>query len=170
MPRFTGDVDLAVAVESDSEAERVVGGLLRRGYRLFKQLEHIDTHRFATARMLLPPALFANDESPVVDLLLATAGIEKEVVAEAEILEVVGGQRVPVARIGHLLALKLLSEDPDRRPLDAADIVALLRKATPADLMTTRSAVALIESRGYARGKDLALKLSELLKRHGMRG
>jgi hypothetical protein len=33
-PRFTRDVDLAVAVQTDADAERLVHGLLQRGYRL----------------------------------------------------------------------------------------------------------------------------------------
>ena len=38
-PRFTRDVDLAVAVVSDDEAERLVSRLVTRGYRISAQVE-----------------------------------------------------------------------------------------------------------------------------------
>lgn len=169
-PRFTADIDLAVAVDSDRDAERIVAALLGLGYRLFAQMEHLDTGRFATARLLLPAGMFEDEASPVLDLLLATAGIEQEVVAQAEVMEVAGGLRAPVARIGHLLALKLLSEDPVRRPQDGVDIVALIRKATPADVDMARSAIKLMASRGYSRGKDLELELKQALQRQSIDG
>ncbi len=53
-PRFTRDVDLAVAVQSDSEAERMIHGLVQRGWRLLATVEQKASGRLATAR-LLPP-------------------------------------------------------------------------------------------------------------------
>jgi hypothetical protein len=38
-PRFTRDVDLAVAVSSDPEAEALVRGLMDAGYRVLAQVE-----------------------------------------------------------------------------------------------------------------------------------
>lgn len=166
-PRFTADVDLAVAVDSDRDAERVVSGLLRVGYRLFAQMEHLDTGRFATARLLLPAGEFQDEVAPVLDLLFAAAGIEPELVAQAEDMQVFGGLRAPVARIGHLLVLKLLSEDAHRRPQDGIDIAALMRRATAADIATARAAIELVHRRGCHRGKDLALLLEQARQRHG---
>jgi hypothetical protein len=168
VPRFTRDVDLAVAVASDQEAERLVGDLIRSGYRLFAQLEHRDTGRFATARLLLPAAGSPDDGGPVIDLLLATCGIEQELVAAAETRTIGAGVAMPVARLGHLIALKLLSEDTVRRPLDAADLIALLRKATREDRELARGAIRLITSRGFARDKDLETALAAKLAALGL--
>ena len=44
----------------------------------------------------------------IVDLLFASSGIEPEITAAAEVLTVARGLRMPVARTGHLIALKLL--------------------------------------------------------------
>lgn len=71
--------------------------------------------------------------------------------------------RVPVAAVGHLIALKLLSRDPRTRPQDQVDLVQLLRVARPADLEVARSAVALIRSRGFQRDRDLAADLERLI-------
>ena len=53
-PRFTRDVDLAVAVTSDEEAEQVVGALIQSGYHLRYLLEQTETGRLATARLVTP--------------------------------------------------------------------------------------------------------------------
>lgn len=100
-PRFTRDVDLAVAVEDDEDAEQLVRALTGRGYRM------------------------------------------------------------PVACIGHLLAMKVLSHD-DRRPQDGADLVALLGEANPEDVAVAQ-AVGLITQRGFHRGRDLAAGLDRWL-------
>ncbi len=79
--------------------------------------------RLATVR--LAPA----DESPlgtVIDLLFAVSGIEPEIVAAADPVEAVPGFIVPVARIGHLVALKVLARDDRTRPQDRVDLGALL--------------------------------------------
>ena len=64
-PRFTRDVDLAVAVADDAMAEAVIGELLQRGYRSLAMVEHEATGRLATARLTSPV-----DDGIVVDLLL----------------------------------------------------------------------------------------------------
>ena len=53
-PRFTRDVDWAVAVQNDAEAESVVHGLVAAGYAILMTVEQDETHRLATVR-LLPP-------------------------------------------------------------------------------------------------------------------
>lgn len=122
-PRFTADVDLAVAVQTDQEAEEVVIGLQARGYRPLVQIEQESTNRLATVR-LAPPG----EGAAVIDLLFASSGIEAEVVADAEPMTVFTGVVVPIARVPHLLALKVLSRDDDRRPQDH-DLVALFEEA-----------------------------------------
>jgi len=159
-PRFTRDIDLALAVSDDAMAEALVHRLVGLGYGILASLEQEQVGRLATVRLEAPA------EGPagvVVDLLFASSGAEGEVVRGADVLEVLPGLRVPVARRGHLLALKLLSERPER-PQDLVDIVALLRDATPADLEDTRQMAALISQRGYARGRDLPSSLEQHLR------
>ncbi|MCZ7650126.1 MAG: nucleotidyl transferase AbiEii/AbiGii toxin family protein [Thermoanaerobaculia bacterium] len=51
-PRFTQDIDLAVAVGSDREAERLVAELRRRGYALDSVVEQEAVARLSIARLL----------------------------------------------------------------------------------------------------------------------
>jgi hypothetical protein len=157
--RFTRDVDLAVVVENDAEAERLVSALLANRYRLIASVEQDATGRLATVR-LVPPG--RDDEGTVVDLLFASSGIEAEIASAAEILEIVRGVTAPVARTGHLIALKLLSRDDETRPTDAADLRALRAVADNVELDRAREAVRLIEVRGYSRGRDLVAALDAL--------
>ena len=53
-PRFTRDVDLAVAVADDGEAERLVHSLQTSGYRMTMVMEQEDRDRLAMVR-LAPP-------------------------------------------------------------------------------------------------------------------
>jgi predicted nucleotidyltransferase len=159
-PRFTRDIDLVVAVEGDPDAERLVHDLQSRSYRVQAIVEQEAVARLATAR-LVPGG---EEGGVVVDVLFASSGIEAEIVAQAEILAIGPGLRVPVGAIGHLIALKLLSRDDDVRPLDRADLVALVRAAQPADLEQARAAVALIQRRGFQRDRDLPVELERLLR------
>jgi hypothetical protein len=165
-PRFTRDIDLAVAVRDDAMAEALVHGLTGSGYRVLSSIEQEAAGRLATVRLETP------GEGPggvVVDLLFASSGVEAEIVHGADVLEVLAGLRVPVARIGHLLALKLLSNSPTR-PQDLVDIVALLREAGPADIEEARLTAALITQRGFARGRDLHASLERHLRERSEQG
>jgi hypothetical protein len=82
------------------------------------------------------------------------------------VLEVFPGLSIRVARGGHLLALKVLSKSP-RRPQDAVDIAALLRRADAADIDEARAMCALVVRRGYGRGRDLPRLLEEELRASG---
>jgi predicted nucleotidyltransferase len=159
-PRFTRDIDLAAAVDDDADAERLVHRLLDRRYRVSTLVEQEGTGRLATVR-LVPPG--EEGDGVVVDVLFASAGIEPEVVAAADWIEVFPGLTLPVATTAHLVALKVLARDDRTRPQDRADLVALLSAATPADLEQARTALALITARGYHRGKDLQAELDALL-------
>jgi predicted nucleotidyltransferase len=161
-PRFTRDIDLAVAVEGDRDAERLVHDLQSRGHRVQANVEQQAVARLATAR-LVPDS---EDDGVVVDVLFASSGIEGEIVQHADVLAIGPGLRVPVAAIGHLIALKLPSRDDEVRPLDRADL-ALVRAAQPADLEQARAAVALIQRRGFQRDRDLPVELEGLLRSHG---
>jgi len=159
-PRFTRDADLAVAVSSDEEAEAVLRHLQTGGYHIINVLEQSAACRLATAR--LTPAAVPSD-APVLDLLFASSGIEPEIATDAEALDVLPGIRMPVARTGHLIALKVLSRNDVDRPQDIADLRALLRVASREELALARTALALIEARGYNRGRPLQTALDELL-------
>lgn len=159
-PRFTRDVDIAVAVADDPGAENLVQSLSADGYRLLATVEQDAVDRLAAARLACPPG---GTEAVVVDLLFASSGVEQEVADAAEVLEVVPGLRLPVATVGHLIALKLLSRDDEIRPQDAADLRALASVANALDIDVARSAVRLIEQRGYARGRHLEAALDALI-------
>lgn len=156
-PRFTQDIDLVVVVDGDDAAESAARRLSDSGYTILTLIEHEARNRLATIRLGL------SGSSWVVDLLFASSGIESEIVLAAEPIEVVSGLRLPVARIGHLIALKLLARDDEMCPQDAADLRALVDEADSAEFDLARNAVALIEARGYARGRDLETALRRLI-------
>jgi hypothetical protein len=163
-PRPTRDVDVAVVVAGDREAEEIVVHLRHRGYVLDMSVEHSDRDRLATVRLLR-----SGTGDVYSDLLFASSGIEREVVAEAEMLEVMGGEFVPVARTGHLLALKVLALRPDtalQRRQDHLDIRELLRVADDGELRRCRQALELIDRRGYDRSKDLNAEFERLLSEY----
>jgi hypothetical protein len=160
-PRLTRDVDLAVAVTGDDQAEQLVQALLTAGYATLAVVEQETTHRLATVRVSLPGE---SARGVVGDLLFASSGIEPIVVTEAEPLEVFSGLVVPVARVGHLIALKLLSRDDHTRPQDVADLRALFQVVTEPELQRAREAVRRIEEGGFARGRDLGGALADWLR------
>lgn len=159
-PRFTRDVDVAVAVDGDAAAERLIRSLLATGYRIVATIEQEATKRLATAR-LVPPG--GEPGGVVVDLLFASSGIEPELVAAAEWRRIDMALTVPVARTGHLIAMKLLARDDGNRPLDAADLLALRDAADEPEIVLAREAVRLIIERGFHRGRDLDHALDKLL-------
>lgn len=155
-PRFTRDVDLAVSVFSDEQAEQIVRALFAKGYSLEFLLEHKRVKRIGTARLITP----YHDEV-FLDLLFAACGVETEIVEGAELVTVVRGVRAKVARRGHLIAMKLLSVKSDR-PQDKIDLHELSKVATRRDWDDASQALVLIKKRGFARGRNLSAKLSAL--------
>ena len=146
-PRFTRDVDIAVVVDTDEHAEALMHALASHGLQMAGLAEQEAVGRLATVRL-------STEDGLSVDLLIASSGIETEVVTNAEILEVVQGVLLPVARTGHLIALKLLSVAPGRET-DAADLRNLAAVATQDEWNLASEAVAQIQDRGYARGRQL---------------
>lgn len=157
--RTTRDADFVVAVDDDRGAERMTKELQARGYTLTLMLEQTDVGRLATVRLVSPV-----DGVTMVDILFASSGIEREIASLAEIIDVGGGVLCPVARSGHLLALKILARS-DQRPHDDVDIAALLARIEPEELERARQALALIDARGFARGKRLDEELAAQLRR-----
>ncbi|CAN5639038.1 nucleotidyl transferase AbiEii/AbiGii toxin family protein [soil metagenome] len=155
-PRFTRDVDVAVALPDDRAAERLIRHARAEGYRAFMLIEHDVAKRIATVRL--------QSESGILDLLFASSGIENETVDEAERLEILPGILVPVARVPHLMALKLLARDDQTRPQDHADLVRLRSVANAADRARLAELVALIVARGYHRSRDLVALAADFLR------
>lgn len=159
-PRFTRDADLAVALATDAEAEALIHGLRARGFGIGAIVEQEAVGRLATVRLT-----FSDERHvPVVDLLFASSGIEAEVVADAELLVLLPTLRLRVARTGHLIALKVLSRDDDRRPQDQIDLRALIAIASPDELARARASLDLIAARGFHRGRDLAADLRRVIR------
>ena len=160
-PRTTRDVDIVVEVLSDSDAESLVLDLQVSGFRVIAAIEQDSAHRLATTRLV---AQGGTSRGVVVDLLFASSGIEAEVARGADSIEVLSGLTIPVARIGHLMALKLLARDDRRRPQDLDDLRSLLRESTAADLADAREALCAIEARGYHRERRLSESFEAFLR------
>ena len=160
-PRTTRDVDVVVEVTDDADAKALVLDLQANGFRVVAAIEQDNVHRLATARLVAPGGTV---RGVVVDLLFASSGIEAEVARGADSIEVLSGLRIPVARVGHLMALKVLARDDRRRPQDVDDLRSLLRESTPADLVDARQALLAIEARGYHRERRLTEALETFLK------
>jgi len=158
-PRFTRDADLAVAVASDAEAEALIHSLRAREYGVEAVVEQQAVGRLATVRLTRSQ----EPQAPVVDLLFASSGIEPEIVAEAEPLDLLPNLKIGVARAGHLIALKVLCRDVVTRPQDLVDLRALLRIAPPAELAHARQALTLIAARGFHRGRELLVEMNRLI-------
>lgn len=156
-PRFTRDADLVVSVDSDTVAELMVNELLMRGYSVEAVVEQTTLGRLATARLRSRVR-----DGVIVDLLFASSGIEAEVADAAESLIVARGLTMPVARVGHLIALKVLSQDAERRRQDLIDLDALKLVAGDTDWSAAVEACQLITDRGFNRGRDLVRLLAEL--------
>lgn len=157
-PRFTRDLDIAIAVENDAQAEDVIYRFRHTGYSLLALIEQEAADRLATVRLAAP-----GESGIIVDLLFASSGIEPEIVQEAELLEIASGLVVPVAQVWHLLAMKILARDDQRRPQDFVDLRNLLTVMTEKDLERARDALSLITQRGFHRKKNLLADFQNLL-------
>jgi predicted nucleotidyltransferase len=153
-PRFTRDADLAVTVDNDADAEALIVTLRSTGYSVGLVTEQEATGRLATVRVF-------DADGTVIDLLFASSGIEDLIVRGAERVEIVAGLRVPTARVGHLIAMKLLSNAPGRET-DIMDLRNLADVATSDDWTDAELAVATITDRGSNRDRNLGAALATL--------
>jgi predicted nucleotidyltransferase len=158
-PRFTRDLDFAVAAASDAEAEQCIFSMRQLGYEIATALQQVKHGRLATVR------LRRRGRGPLVDLLFAATGIENEIVEAAEPVEIAGGIVTEVARVGHLIAMKLVARDDERRPQDQVDLVALSKVADETEWARAEAAVRLIRERGFGGSRDLAAALAEWRER-----
>ena len=161
--RSTRDLDIVLAVTGDRQIDEAVLRLRMRGYQdhptkpmLFRK----DGRLFGVR--LVSPALDADDDTTaIVDVLTGCSGIEPEIVAAAEVQEVLPRFFIPVARTGHLVALKVLAA----RPQDLEDVRVLLRAMRDAELNLARESLVLIERRGFLEDstRSLQVELGKLL-------
>ena len=110
-PRFTRDADIVVAVSDDGQAEEAVHKLRLQGYGVLATVEQEAVQRLATVR-LTPPG--EAEGGMVIDLLFASSGIEPEIVAAAEPVEVLPGLTVPLPRVGHLIAVLVVAVQKEK--------------------------------------------------------
>lgn len=156
--RLTKDLDLAIAVEDDLEAQKVVYEFSQLGYLTDDVFEQEDSKRMATVRMISPGA------NPMfVDLLFASSGIENEIVNSAEEGRLFSNIIIRVATIPALIALKVLSAQ-ESRMRDIVDLQSLFEVAKPEDIIEARGLLDLITERGYNRDKDLQKTLDRYLE------
>ena len=153
--RFTRDIDLAVGVSSDADAERLAADLAAGGYEIATVVEHEDRKRLAIVRLRTRARLH-------VDLLLASSGIEPEIANAATTVDLGEAGELPVAIAEDLLATKILSMS-ERRPQDHIDATNLLATNPTLDVDATRARLRLIKERGFDRGHDLESRLATLL-------
>ena len=156
--RLTKDLDIAIAVQSDREAEEIVHSLSRSGYFVETLIEQDGVNRLSTVRFSFP-----GPPKILIDLLFSSSGIEPEIVAAAEESEIFPGISGMVATIPALIALKVLSADNIIRLQDIIDLQHLIAEATDAEIAESRQLLLLIEQRGYNRDKDLQSELTRYL-------
>jgi predicted nucleotidyltransferase len=81
--------------------------------------------------------------------------VEPELIARAETLTLLPGLELLVATVADLMALKVLARNDRTRPQDADDLLALLEVASAADRAQVARTLALIQQRGFGRGRRL---------------
>jgi Nucleotidyl transferase AbiEii toxin, Type IV TA system len=156
-PRTTRDIDLVIASESESEAEKLIFFL--RQARAWEQVWCLDGNRQLTVRMInRRPEI----KGTVVDFMIVSSGIEKEVVQRATEMEVEPGLVIKVASVASLLALKTLPDRPDRLK-DETDFLSLARISSKNDLLEAIELLDLIQARGFDRNQNLRDKFYNLL-------
>lgn len=150
-PRFTEDIDVNLFLPTDDDVEQFIFTLQRKGWIAETILEqtYFENDIIATVRFLTPKSSVVH-----VDILFASSGIEKEIIEHAEIIEIFQGIEIPIAQIGHLLALKILSEGPER-PRDTQDIKNLISYANQNDIQLAKESCQLISTRGFHRERNL---------------
>jgi hypothetical protein len=107
-------------------------------------------------RVFIPPS---REASIPLDILVSACGIENEIVASSTAIEILPGLSLPVASLGHLIAMKVLSQNPFERLQDRVDLLALLRNATEQDRAVVERSLEDIANRGFSGGRNLVAEL-----------
>lgn len=158
-PRTTKDIDVVVSVAGDAQADRLKDFLLSRGYANPQVLMHASPTRRMGWRVFIPPS---REASIPLDILVAACGVEKDIVASATTIEILPGLSLPVASLGHLIAMKVLSQNPFERLQDRVDLIALLKSATEQDRSRADHALRAMSKLELACGRDLVAELRDL--------
>ncbi|MEU6250426.1 hypothetical protein [Glycomyces sp. NPDC047010] len=202
-PAYMAQASVILAVKDEQVAHGILDGLEESGLRVLSftdqmsvkdwddehgrpanpenfEIEHHPNGLVAGARLVDE----AGDRDLEVDLIFAASGIEAEITAAAEPLEILPGQVFRVARTGHLIALTLLTlGDTGRQPrpeefaeMDAfaseqafngirerADLTTLTNAATPEDWHLAWKAVDLMATRSATRSRNLRAELAAFL-------
>ena len=156
LERATKDIDIAIAVDSDATAEKLIREFSQLDFQPATLLENKLHKRISTVRLL-------SNESPnvFVDILFSTSGIEKEVCDSAEKIEILPDLELKVATLASLIAMKVLSSTNIKRKQDILDLSNLISDASSEDLQESKHLISLIESRNYNEG----FNLSEIFKK-----
>lgn len=159
-PRTTRDIDVAVVVPGPEQERLLVQKLLALGYSDETVLMHLSpTHRLGVRLQIRGTGVILP-----LDLLFSSSGIEGEIVAAAEQVEVFPGLLIPVACHGHLIAMKVLSQNDSDRLRDRDDLRRLLAAAQNEDIQIARDALSLMAKRGFQRNKDLKVEFEQALR------
>lgn len=156
-PRFTRDIDLAVATATDTAAENLIRALIQDGWAVDAISEQDAVDRLATVRLRPPDRV---GTAAVIDLLFASSGIEPELIGDAQPFEVLPDVVVPVATVAGLIVLKTLAAGP-ARPQDEVDLAALIAVATDEDRERARDLATLVVERGFHRERNLIAELAD---------
>lgn len=152
-PRTTRDIDVAVALSKKELEESIISSLKKRGYGSEQILMQMNpTHQMGVRLSVRGDY----DDKLPVDFLIASSGIEPEIVSASIPIQVFPNLLLPVACPGHLIAMKLLSQNNEDRIRDRLDLRELLLRASSEDALTAKRAVELIMKRGFSCGKNLS--------------
>lgn len=150
-PRTTTSVDALVAVKNPDEFDRLADRLHTAGSVGVCHWESLDTGRVS----LIRSHFLGSARGVRLNLLAVWSGIGQRIVAASTLLD--AGIVVPVARLGHLLALKTLAG----RDQDLRDFPPLLAHATACDVNDAREVLADMR----IPGRDLLAELAERFER-----
>lgn len=106
-----------------------------------------------------PPS---REASIPLDILVSACGIEQDIVANSSTIEILPGLSLPVASLGHLIAMKVLSQNSFERLQDRVDLLALLRSANQQDRNMVERSLKEIANRGFSEGRNLVAELHEI--------
>jgi len=159
-PRTTKDIDVVVAIRSEQEIENLKTFLLPRGYATPFVLMHTEPTRRMGWRLITTSS--RGTELPL-DILSSSCGIEHQIVEKSVQLEVLPGVWLPVAALGHLIAMKVLSHHDISRLQDRVDLLALLNVAQSNDIELAREALTQIMQAGHGNGRNLLAELQAII-------
>lgn len=148
----------------EQEFEQLALFLEKKGYGKAQLLMHADPVYRLGFRTFVPTA--KGYEVPL-DLLHSSCGIEQEIISSAYMTEILPSVVLPVACLGHLIAMKLFSYNDWERIQDKADLVNLIAAADEEDLQMTEEAIKLMTERGYHAQKDLQAELKMFREKCG---